>query len=567
MSRSVLISRLASGPPWVAVAVIVLAILAASLVYLWPAPLEFPMDDTYIHFVYAENLAEQGKLMLNSAGEKGVGTTSILWVLLLAGGHALGLPMHALAKVLGMLALSTLGATLYLLLRSIWHPLLALAGPLLVAVSGNLLWFALSGMETLLFVALGVLALPVYRQERWVWLGLVLGLLGLARPGGVFLAAVIGGVELWRHRGIRRGILVTALVCALICGPWYGYLLWRTGNLLPTSAMGKMFSFSIATRVVTAGSGALAALGRCSPFTYTALSASCVLEFALGGMALPPPRIPIGGIVGNPNYTVSLWAILGWIGVVVPLAVAAGRRVGALRRWGQWLRDPARRPLLCFILWTLFHNLIYSLFVPVPGTACRYGPMNYVALWLALALGLHSLAGRPRLRLWLAAGLAVLGVSNTAYWNGVYDANIEHMERVRIPAAHHARDSLAPGQLCAVFDIGAYRYYSQLPVLDLGGLVDPDAGRWFLEGQCDRYIVESGATCLVLPGRTGTSDEGWFDMAAILGLTTSPLFEMNEVAVFEIDHDRWLLGYLPTNNYQATVTIYHLEPTADLAVE
>jgi len=34
---------------------------------------------------------------------------------------------------------------------------------------------------------------------------------------------------------------------------------------------------------------------------------------------------------------------------------------------------------------------------------------------------------------------------------------------------------------------------------------------------------------------------------------------MELVKVFEIDRDRWLLGYLPTVNYQASVTIYRLK--------
>jgi hypothetical protein len=33
---------------------------------------------------------------------------------------------------------------------------------------------------------------------------------------------------------------------------------------------------------------------------------------------------------------------------------------------------------------------------------------------------------------------------------------------------------------------------------------------------------------------------------------------MRQIAVFEIDHDRWLQGYLPTADCQATVVIYRL---------
>lgn len=558
MFQSDITSRLASLSSGLPPVIIVTAVLIASSLFLWPTPLEFPMDDTYIHFVYAQNLAEQGRLMFNLASERGVGNTSLLWVLLLAGGHALGLPIPVLAKVLGMVSLATVGVGLYVLLRPLWRPLPALTGALLVALSGNLLWFAFSGMETVLFLALGVLALLIYRENRWGWLGVALGLLTLTRPEGLALAVAIGCVELWRHRGIKRDIVVTGVICALICGPWFGYLLWRTGYILPTGAIGKRLSFTVGASLVAEKNELLAVLGRFPALAYVGLWTSYLLEFALGGMALPPPRVPIGAAVGNPNYTLSLWAIVGWMGVIIPLLFAACRRVGTLRRWSGWIQDRERRPMIVFLTWIVLHNLSYMLFMPVPGTASRYGALNHVALWLALTVGLLSFVRRPRLLPWLVGGLIVIATANTVYWNGVYDANLDHMQNVRIAAAHFVRDNVSPDEQCAAFDVGAIRYHGQRPVIDLGGLIDPGVGQRFLEGECDRYLVENGVTCLVLPGRTGTMDGGWFDFARIMGLTTSPLLEIRRVAAFEIDHDRWLQGYLPTANYQPTVTIYRL---------
>jgi hypothetical protein len=202
-------------------------------------------------------------------------------------------------------------------------------------------------------------------------------------------------------------------------------------------------------------------------------------------------------------------------------------------------------------------------FLPVPGTASRYGGLNHVVLWLALAVGLWVSMRRRRLWPWLAAGLSVIAVANTVYWNGVYEANLDHMQNARIAAAHFLRRELSPGSSCAAYDVGAVRYHSQRPIVDLGGLLEPDASRYFLEGEVDRYLVERGVTCVALPSRAGATDEGWFDLAEILGLSSSPLFEMHQVAVFEIDRARWLQGYLPTANYQAAVTIYQLEPSPD----
>ncbi len=550
-------SRFEVLPSWVPPTIIVLAVVLVSTAFLLPSYIEFPMDDTYIHFVYAQNLAEQGKLIFSVADEKGVGSTSILWMLLLASGHKLGLPMHGLAKILGMLSLATVGVGLYELLKPILRRLPALAGALLVVLSGNMIWFALSGMETMLFLGLGVLALLIYQKELWGWLGIVLGLLILTRPEGLALVVAIACIELWRNNGIQRGFVVAGLIGLIICGPWFGYLLWRTGYILPTSAIGKQLTFSIGTRVVAGMSGSLAVLGRFPALIYVVLWPAYLLEFALGGIALPPPRIVIGNVVGNANYTISAWALVGWIGVVLPLLIAAGKRVSDFRRWPWWISDRARRPMVILLVWAVLHNLSYMVFMPTPGTASRYGAINHIILWLALGTGLISLPYR-RLRIWLTGGLIVIATASILYWNGVYDANLDHMQNVRITAAHFIRDNFSPDERCAAFDIGAIRYFSKRPIFDMGALVDPGAGKRFLDGSTDHYLVENGVTCVVLPGRRGTTAEGWFDMVDILGLTTTPLFDMDLITVFEIDYERWLQGYLPTNNYQASVTIYRL---------
>ena len=58
--------------PCVVRPIVVLAVLAAAGAYLWPSPLEFPMDDSYIHFVYAQNLSEHGGLFFNFSAVLGM---------------------------------------------------------------------------------------------------------------------------------------------------------------------------------------------------------------------------------------------------------------------------------------------------------------------------------------------------------------------------------------------------------------------------------------------------------------------------------------------------------------
>ncbi|MCS7178808.1 MAG: hypothetical protein RML46_08080 [Anaerolineae bacterium] len=530
-----------------------------ALAFLWPAPTEFPMDDAYIHFVYARNLAEYGQWMFNFPTEKGVGTSSPLWVLLLTGGYLAGIPLHLTAKAMGIGSLIATGAALYRLLHPLWGPIIALGATLAVVLSGPMVWFSLSGMETTLFLALALLVLLAYRAGHFRWMGLLLGLLTLTRPEGLALALTIALAETIRHRRIPSHLIGTGLLCGLIAGPWFLYLYLRTGYILPTSGLSKHITATLGIRLVAERNPVLGILARLTPLTYLGLWGVYLAEFVLGGMVLPPPRLPIGTIVGNPHYTLSVWAIVGWIGMVGPLLWTA-RRAWDVRCWPSSLQDPARRPWVAFLLWLAIHNLCYMAFLPVPGTASRYGAINHIALWLGLASGLRCFSHRPTLqRVWLVGWLLLL-VANGHFWNAVYDANLEHMQNVRIAAARFVRDQVPPEELCAAFDIGVVRFYGERPILDLYGLVDPEVAEWYARGEMDRYLRVKNVRCLILPDRPDTTEDGWFELGTMLGLLNSPLLAASQIALFEIGQDRWLKGYLPTLNYQAAVTVYRLFP-------
>jgi hypothetical protein len=543
---------------WVPYLVLVLGIVITSLWYLGPNPVAFPMDDTYIHFVYAKNLVEHGQLMFNSTGETGVGTTSLLWVLLLALCYKFGVGMSLAAKIWGITALIILGLGVYSLLRSALGPLQALVSALLVVLSGHLLWFSLSGMETTLFLALGVLALLAYRGKKWVWLGVLLGLIVLTRPEGLALSLAIGLIELLRSRRVHRGLLTMLLIAILIFGPWFGYLFLRTGHIIPTSGIGKHLSMMHGIHLVTSEIGFLSVLGRNPALIYPLLWVVYIVEFVLGGMALPSPHISVGAFLNRPEYKFSIWALIGLVCVIIPLIWSFIKAVAFPRKWKMWVEADDQRPMLAFAAWAIIHNVAYMVFLPTPGTASRYGAINHLVLWMALAIGLSRITCRTRHWPWLAIGLCVIALSNCVYWNGVYDANVDHMKGVRIVAAQYVGNGLLSCEKCAASDIGAMRYFSQRPLLDLCGLIDPDLGQVFLAGEMDRYLVENEVTCLILPGRVGVKADGWFDHAEVFGLSDSLLFDLDQIAEFTIDRDRWLQGYLPTQNYQATVTIYRL---------
>lgn len=549
-------------PTWLVIGLAGCIIALEAVVFLFPSPVEFPMDDAYIHFVYADNLISHGRLFFSDVNETGVGATSPLWVFLLAGLKLLGIPLPVSAKIMGAIGLVVVSGTIYVLFRPVWNSPFLLLSVFLITISGNLVWFSLSGMETVLFVALGLLSLVAYRRERWKTLGVLFGLMILTRPEGLVLAGATVLVDLRRNRRLRREWSTPLLISIVMAAPWFIYLYMRTGYVLPSSAIGKRFTFTVGLDFIASQYPYLAGLVQLRPLVYPFAWLAYLLVFALGGKSLPPPFVSRGDYsFGIYSYAPSYWAIAGWLLVIIPLLLLAGRHLLGGKKWRPWIHDSNHAPLMVFTVWILLHNLAYMFFMPILGTASRYGVMNHVALWIFLCIGAAQLSQRIPLQRFMTAGLVLIALANTFYWNRVYDANIEHMQKVRIPTADFVRESFSRNELCAVFDIGAVRYFSGRPILDIGGLTNPDDLHWFSENKSDIYLLEKGATCIILPGQTSMQGEGWLDFVEVFGLGNTRYFKLEKSASFEMNSERWLLGYLPTTNQQRSVIIYRIVRT------
>jgi arabinofuranosyltransferase len=85
--------------PW-GLAAVAIALLAMGVARAWP----FTVDDTYITLRYSRNVALGLGPTFNATGPRAEGYTTLLWMLLLAPPHALGLDAVAFAKGLGVAA-------------------------------------------------------------------------------------------------------------------------------------------------------------------------------------------------------------------------------------------------------------------------------------------------------------------------------------------------------------------------------------------------------------------------------------------------------------------------------
>jgi len=215
------------------------ALLIASMWRVSP----FTIDDAYISYRYARNLA-RGLGLVYNAGERIEGYTNFLWTLLLAAGALVGLDPDALAKVLGGAAACGALGVVYLLERRVL-PLRSLPclGPWLLASSIAFSGYAVFGLETPLFVLLVLAGTELLFRESdreaalgsppLAWLatragfpvsGLLFALAGLTRPEAPLFLGIpmlFLGLRFFRPQNLLRGALFVAPIAL--------HMLWRHG--------------------------------------------------------------------------------------------------------------------------------------------------------------------------------------------------------------------------------------------------------------------------------------------------------------------------------------------------
>jgi arabinofuranosyltransferase len=395
-----------------------------------------PIDDAYITFRYARNLAEGAGLVYNT-GEWVLGTTTPLWALILAAGARLGLTdLPWLATLLSAVCDAGAAALLVLLARRMgWSaPAAALVG-LAWALNPMSIAFASGGMETSLFVVavLGCLTLAASGRHLPVAAALA-GLATFIRPEGALLAAVIVVWTFFTRR--RQTVTVTGSAAApLLLG---GLILFmRYGSPLPHSVAAKQVAYQ-----------------RAWPFENTV---ALLVQAGLPGWS--------SYLLGTlPTVTAVLLAALG-LGVLVALV---RRGIPRLNRAGlSW------QPFAAFAV-------LYLVFYAAMGLrGVRLFPWYLVPIepfyLLGAAAGLLHLA-RWRASAWLPALLVLWQLPAIDWRQPLLPVGADFArEHLLLDVGRELGATLPPGAVIAAPEIGALGYASRLRVLDTVGLISPSA--------------------------------------------------------------------------------------------
>jgi len=403
------------------------------------------VDDAYVSFVFARNLADGAGLVFN-LGDRIEGYSNFLWVLILGGlRYFTGVSIPMAARIIGaVLAICNVLLVLSIARRVIgegsrW----ALAAAVLTAVDLRVAAWSVEGLETPLYLFWVLVALRLYLARRGMWLWGVAALgAALTRPEGaiLFCALVVHrAIVLIREKRTPAVDIAAVLIFAL---PFAAYNAWR---------------------IIYFGSGLF-------PNTFYA-------------------RGDAGPLVGLIYISLELWR--GW-GPVAALLIA-------VTAWGALKGATAGGALMVWVVaGTTMVIIVGGDWMP---NARFLVPLLPSAFILAAA-GCEKIS-RPKVGMALMAILLATQVVDLV----IYEAGSSFEKRwsrnqdeFYMPVARKLEELGARGALVALSDIGYITYHSGIRVVDTLGLVDrhlarmPGGPAWntdldYVMGRRPRFVV------------------------------------------------------------------------------
>ncbi len=230
--------------------------MGGALLYLLVGVALFPrwtVDDAYITYRYAENLARHGEFVFNTGEDPVEGYTGVLLPVAIAGAVSLGIDADTASKAIGVASLLASALLLYAALATAGvRPRLGGVVVAVYAATPSLLTHALGGLETMLFCALVLAcvwtlmrAVDTPDDGRALSIHLVLALLVcLARPEGAALAApslcTLAFVNARRgRREFGRFAMRTVALFVVPAAAYFAWRWWYYGQLMPNTYYAK----------------------------------------------------------------------------------------------------------------------------------------------------------------------------------------------------------------------------------------------------------------------------------------------------------------------------------------
>lgn len=448
----------------------------AALVFLQGNPGRWMVyDDSYITLKFARNLLQLGRFTFD--GIHAGGATSPLHVLLIALVSVVVGRVETATIVLGIMSLALGGIAMRLWAEQVsGERAIGIIAGLLFVSAGWMVFDALSGLETVLFIALLLFSLYLFERRNPVF-GLPLALSIITRPDGwFFVAGLAVYAVVQQFRPERWQIYRLVIAIGIFAGSLLPYFVLNylgTGSLLPNTVMAKANFFGEMIH----------------PFSVRWQFLWSGVRYFYSQVIMMMPWLIVGALVLARRFW-RCWYL--FVALVIFYLLYLQLLPGGVGHY--WFRyQHIFIPVVLLVLaegaWRLFRLL-----------------SNVIEAYLAWQVEWR----RPN----LVAGAAVatlLTVNQTGTLIQEYHRYqdcVRHTASVGIGLARYIREHSQPGDAVASHDIGFLGYYSERPVIDLVGLVNPDAaalyrdpvtGRaqpfaerrtyWYLKAIAPRYLV------------------------------------------------------------------------------
>jgi hypothetical protein len=483
------------------VLLLVYGLIAAGI---WLAVMnEFRLDDSFITYRYARNLA-QGVGLVYNPGETVLSTTAPLYAILLAGLSLIVPDFHVLGSLIGVVSIVVGGWMVSRLAeRYLSSGLRLWAG--LVYVLSSPLWLAL-GMETALWIGLVLAGIDMAQRERWGASGLLIGLAMLVRPDAALPGALLFAVAVF-----------TTAVRFQTTRKWWQPVVYFPGSAavpLVLFAGWAMLTYGSPIPVTLGAKGAQAELG--------------ITGLGVGVTAWEGLRLILRSLMEqSPLYVVVVLLALFGAASSLPL------------------------PVVIVVGWGALHLLAYMVLGVAPYR-WYYAPLVPGAALLA-AYGLQYLQGRLSLRgKGLAVGLVgVMAVLPLAAQGTTFSRIAEQMRLggptdVMLPivdwkiyqeTGEWLNQNAPVEATVGVAEVGQLGFYARRWMTDYLGLLQPEASAMLRRGDLYSWLIRYAPDYLVFQRFRGAAL-----VLYNLVIEDDPWFRANYQEAAEFDDPRYASG-------------------------
>lgn len=417
------------------------AAIAARLVVHFAT--NYAVDDAFITFRYAENLANGNGFVYN-LGERVLGTTTPLFTLLIAAFNLLGMPSITAALFTNLTAAGLTTVILYRWAQHLDLGRFAILPAVIYIVFPRSVICDIAGMETALFTFLITSGLYLFHTRKHFAAITIASLSAVTRPEGWSLLALIFAITIIRD---RRQLLLKAIPILLIAGNWLLFAWLYFGSIVPNSLTAKMALYS----------------------GYERFSSWQNLAITLG------LNSPFGWII---------WPLF-LLGLI--FTFHKNRLLGIIAVWCS-----------AYLAALVFSGTHVFFWYPAPVY-----PTGFVMVTIAVVyLFRRTAVARNAYTNWLPAVVFILVVvASSIHLTGRFDNLREEMADYRdihIAAANYLTQHARPNDRVLAEDIGYLGYYFRGIIIDRDGLVTPQAVSYNRIGEYRRFADSANAEWLFI---------------------------------------------------------------------